>query len=131
MKKILIVDDDEDDKDFLCEAIHGIDRSAHCICVSDGLHALRLINDESFIPPDYIFLDLNMPKMGGIQCLQKIRRLPGYESVPVVIYSSSELLTSQFDLSKSGPVKSLVKPGRMSELNDSLQEIFKDRSPAM
>ena len=68
MRKILIVDDDEDDKDFLCEAIQNIDDSAYCIWVSDGLHALRLINDGSFNPPDYIFLDLNMPKIGGIQC---------------------------------------------------------------
>jgi CheY-like chemotaxis protein len=125
MRKILIVDDDEDDKDFLCEAIQNIDDSAYCIWVSDGLHALRLINDGSFNPPDYIFLDLNMPKIGGIQCLNKIRKLRQYESIPVIIYTTSKISPEQFDLHSLGPIAVLSKPTRISELTKAVDDIFK------
>ena len=124
MKKILIVDDDEDDKDFLCEAIQKIDNSAQCIWVSDGLHALRLINDESFNPPDFVFLDLNMPKIGGIQCLHTLRKLKNYKNIPVIIYTTSNLLPEQFDLSSLGPIGLLCKPTRIAELCVAVDEIF-------
>jgi len=124
MKKILIVDDDEDDKDFLCEAILTFDKSANCIWVSDGLHALRLINDASFNPPDFIFLDLNMPKMGGIQCLHKIRKLEHYETVPVIIYTTSDISPNQLDLQSLGPISVLPKPTRIAELSSAVSEIF-------
>jgi DNA-binding response OmpR family regulator len=127
MKKILIVDDDEDDKDFLCEAIQNIDSSAYCIWVSDGLHALRLINDDSFNPPDFIFLDLNMPKIGGIQCLNKIRKLHNYEGVPVIIYTTSKISTDQFDLPELGPISILSKPTRIAELSKAVEEIFRSQ----
>jgi CheY-like chemotaxis protein len=124
MKKILIVDDDEDDKEFLCEAIQKIDTSAYCICVSDGLHALRLINDDSFNPPDFIFLDLNMPKIGGIQCLNTIRKLPNYEAIPVVIYTTSNISSDQFNLPDLGPISILSKPTRIAELSKAVDDIF-------
>src|SRR5918993_4673262 len=127
MKKILIVDDDEDDKDFLCEAIQNIDNSAYCIWVSDGLHALRLINDDSFNPPDFIFLDLNMPKIGGIQCLDKIRKLRQYETVPVIIYTTSKISLEQFNLPTLGPISVLSKPTRIAELSKAVDEIFRSQ----
>jgi DNA-binding response OmpR family regulator len=127
MKKILIVDDDEDDKDFLCEAIQNIDNSAQCIWVSDGLHALRLINDSSFNPPDFIFLDLNMPKVGGIQCLHKIRKLHNYEGVPVIIYTTSNISTEHFNLNSLGPISVLSKPTRIGELSSAVAEIFRSQ----
>jgi len=129
MKKILIVDDDEDDKDFLCEAIQNIDKSAYCIWVSDGLHALRLINDASFNPPDFIFLDLNMPKIGGIQCLDKIRKLEQYQSIPVIIYTTSKISTEQFNLPALGPISVLSKPTRIAELSQAVGEIFQSQHP--
>jgi len=128
MKKILIVDDDEDDKDFLCEAIQNIDSSAQCIWVSDGLHALRLINDENFNPPDFIFLDLNMPKIGGIQCLHKLRKLSNYKTIPVIIYTTSKLSSEQFDLNHLGPIQFLCKPTRIAELSAAVDEIFRSQN---
>ena len=124
MKKILIVDDDEDDKDFLCEAIQHIDRSAYCIWVSDGVHALRLINDPGFIPPDFIFLDLSMPKVGGIQCLDNIRKLTQYRNIPVIIYTTLPNAIDQLDISSFGPTSVLSKPTRIGDLIKSVEEIF-------
>ena len=129
MRKILIVDDDEDDKDFLCEAIQKVDNSASCIWVSDGHHALRLINDESFNPPDFIFLDLHMPKIGGIQCLDKIRSLREYNRVPVIIYTMSKISIEQFDLEALGPISVLTKPTRIAELTKAVDEIFRSQQP--
>ncbi|HSB93871.1 MAG TPA: response regulator [Flavitalea sp.] len=127
MKKILIVDDDEDDKDFLCEAIQKIESSAYCIWVSDGVHALTLINDRSFNPPDFIFLDLNMPKIGGIQCLEKIRKLEHYESIPVIIYTTSKISIEQFEIHSLGPISILTKPTRIAELSKAVDDIFRSQ----
>lgn len=125
MRKILIIDDDEDDKDFLCEAIQVVDPSAQCIWVSDGHHALKLIHDESFNPPDCIFMDLHMPKIGGIQCLDRIRKLQNYHSVPVIIYTTSNLSSGQYDLNALRPVSVLTKPTRIADLTTAVDKIFR------
>lgn len=75
MKKvstILIVDDDEDDKEMFIEVVSEIDNSTNCIQASNGYEALEIL-EKNISLPDLIFLDLNMPRMNGKQCLQSIK----------------------------------------------------------
>ena len=127
MKKILIVDDDEDDKNLLCDAILNVSSSAYCIWVSDGAHALRLITDPGFNPPDIIFLDFNMPTINGMECLDKIRNQRQYQAVPVIVYTTSKMAPKQFDSSFPGPTVVLCRPDQTADLTKALQEIFRSQ----
>ena len=71
-KTCLLVDDDEDDAEIFSIALNEANPDIKCLTAADGLEALEMLRDPSFIP-DYIFLDLNMPLMTGKECLVEIR----------------------------------------------------------
>jgi len=71
---ILIVDDDEDDKKLFIESVKEVDENITCITARDGQEALRFLKDENNRLPDYIFLDLRMPRINGKQCQEEKER---------------------------------------------------------
>lgn len=86
---IMIVDDDEDDRDFFCEAVENINLELKCLHVENGEKALQYLQDVEHIMPDYIFLDLNMPRLDGKECLVAIKKIDHLKEVPIIIYSTS------------------------------------------
>ena len=86
---IMIVDDDDDDREFFCEAIDKIDSSIHCVTIENGEKALLYLKDEKKVMPDLIFLDLNMPKINGKECLIQIKNIDHLKQIPVIIYTTS------------------------------------------
>jgi CheY-like chemotaxis protein len=90
---ILLVDDDQDDVYIFREAITTIDPNIECIHALDGIEALQRLEDTSV---DIVFLDLNMPRMDGTECLKEIRKKNDLASVPVIIYSTApEMLETE------------------------------------
>ena len=65
MANVLIVDDDEDDRDLFCIAVHELEPKINCILARNGEEALQGLHLEKFPKPDLIFLDLNMPRLNG------------------------------------------------------------------
>jgi CheY-like chemotaxis protein len=127
MKTILIVDDDEDDIDFLREAIDKVDNSIRCISAMDGEYALRLLLNEDLHPPDYIFLDLNMPRLGGKQCLSRIKNVPRLSEIPVIIYTTSKLKGDMMETMKLGSVYFLTKPTKLSDLIEYVSNVLQHK----
>ena len=74
-KKFLFIDDDADDRDFFCSTIEMIDPSVQCFFAKDGVDALDQLNNDENFTPDFIFIDMNMPRMDGRECLLKIRQI--------------------------------------------------------
>ncbi|MGX5818883.1 response regulator [Chitinophaga lutea] len=122
-KRILIIDDDGDDREFLREAIGEQDATITCQECQDGVQALTLLRENLGYTPDFIFLDLNMPLMNGRQCLGKIRQIPRMEEVPVIIYSTTRHLEED-TLLDMGNVRFLTKPSRLHDLRSSLADIL-------
>lgn len=84
---ILLADDDEDDCFLFQEALSEISLSTRFVTVHDGEQLiLKLGKDEL---PMVLFLDLNMPRKDGFQCLQEIKQNKKYQQLPVVIFSTS------------------------------------------
>ena len=80
MARLLIVDDDVDGRDALCQFLH---RAGHEVaCVSNGREALASILAE---PPDLIVLDLFMPVMDGGGLLEVIRSYLRLQTLPVIV----------------------------------------------
>ncbi len=110
-KKIfLIVDDDTDDIGFFCETICEIDNTAYCLSAMDGEDALMKLRNMTTPLPDFIFLDLNMPRMDGRQCLAELKKDVKLKNIPVIIFTTSSAQKDIDETSKLGAAYFLTKP---------------------
>lgn len=96
--EILLAEDDDDDKLFFSEALSQIPVCTKLTTVNDGVEAINHINNPANTLPHIIFLDLNMPKMKGIDCLEQIRKNNLLKDTPCVIITTS---SSPNDISNS------------------------------
>lgn len=88
-KTIVIIDDDSDDLDVMKDALMQVDSTIHCISFIYPEEALRLLSKELILLPDFIFIDINMIKISGDQCLRELKRLPEFVNTPIVMCSTS------------------------------------------
>lgn len=125
MKKsrtVFLVDDDVDDQEIFALALAEVDDSISCVTARNGMEALEQLKESRWIP-DWIFLDLNMPRMNGKQCLKEIKRLQELTHVPVIIYSTSCELRDIEETKALGATAFISKPPRIQELINSLKSI--------
>lgn len=96
MINILLVEDDEVDVMNVKRAFKKNNITNPLYIAGNGLEALKMLRGESGKPPTVpanrrlILLDLNMPKMGGIEFLHELRADPDLRSTPVVVLTTSD-----------------------------------------
>lgn len=122
---ILIIDDDIDDIEVFCEAVIDVDHSAECCAANDGYEALNMILNELKTLPSYIFLDLNLPKMDGLECLSILRAESKLQSVPIIIYTSSSAPNDMYESKHLGANYFLRKTSDYKTLCDEIALIMK------
>lgn len=106
---VMIVDDDDDDRFCFKEAITEIDPTYRCLEAKDGIEALARLRVAASLP-DCIFMDINMPRMDGHQCLKELKDDAKLKNIPVVIYTTSSY-KRDIDLAyRLGAADFLVKP---------------------
>ncbi len=125
--KIFIVDDDEDDKKLFIESAKEVDESIICVTAKDGQEALKLLRDINNTLPDYIFLDLRMPRISGRQCLEEINRDKRLQQIPVFIYTTSADVKDSIELKKMGAVHFITKPVNPGEIYYILSVILDEK----
>jgi two-component system response regulator len=89
---ILLVDDNPDDVTLTVRAFRKNDIENEIVVAHDGVEALNLLApDDGSAPlrPIIILLDLNMPRMGGLELLARLRAQPETQSLPVIILTTS------------------------------------------
>lgn len=91
MKYIILADDDADDRDFFADALNEISVQTELTTANDGIELMNTLAETVTEPPPphVIFLDLNMPRKNGFECLKEIRETPKLINIPVVIFSTS------------------------------------------
>ena len=127
MKKtttLFIADDDPDDVELFTEAVNEFDESIQCYSAMDGEEALKKLRAMLPALPDIIFLDLNMPRINGKQCLVEIKKTEKLNVVPVVIYSTSSIQHDIDETRRLGAVYFLTKPASFGELCKELSNII-------
>jgi CheY-like chemotaxis protein len=123
-KKIFcLADDDIDDVKLFCEALCEVDASIICFTVHDGKELLDLLDNSEVPKPDIIFLDVNMPRMNGWECLEKLRQNEAYDNIPVLIYSTSSSQENADLALDLGALCFFSKPYEFSELKKVLEVI--------
>ena len=86
---ILLAEDDQDDRDFFDNALKGIPIPTHLTTVCDGEQLMEYLYKNSEHLPDVLFLDLNMPRKNGFECLVEIKENEMLKDIPVVMFSTS------------------------------------------
>lgn len=120
----MLVDDDSDDQELFGIALESIDENIRCEFAKDGLEGLEKLEAAAELP-DFIFLDLNMPRMGGKECLKKIRSTAAYDAIPVIMISTSSNPADQSETMENGANGFIIKPPRTSELIAQIETVFK------
>jgi CheY-like chemotaxis protein len=123
---VFIIDDDEDDKEMFCEIVTEINTANICITASNGQEALQMLKNQN-VAPDFIFVDLNMPRMNGKQFLTQFKILQSLSSIPVIIYSTSKLESDKEETKELGASYFLTKPSSMQKLRSELEFVFAKR----
>lgn len=132
--KILIADDDADDRMLIKEAFQEI-RLANCVeFVENGIELLACLRREgkykdqnTLCPPDLILLDLNMPRMDGREALQEIKADSQLRHLPVVVLTTSkseEDIVRSYDLGAAGFITKPVTFAGLVEVIAGLGEYW-------
>jgi CheY-like chemotaxis protein len=125
MANVLIVDDDEDDRDLFCIAVHELEPKINCILARNGEEALQGLRLEKFPKPDLIFLDLNMPRLNGFQFLRELKQDSiQLKGIPIVIYTASKNEEDLDETKELGAEHFFAKPNSFMELCQIVRDVF-------
>jgi CheY-like chemotaxis protein len=113
---ILLADDDADDCHFFKEAVSTFIPATNFSAVHDGDQLMQLLTDETGSLPDILFLDLNMPRKNGFECLTEIKQNQKLKNLPVVIFSTSNAYDNINVLFKTGADVYIRKPSNFEQL---------------
>ena len=119
---LLLADDDPDDRLFFKDALQETGMPAMLDTVNDGVELMQYLNDSSDKLPDILFLDLNMPRKSGLECLKEIKQNKSFEFLPIIIFSTSCDKRITEDLYEYGAHFCIRKPGDFNKLQDIIKK---------
>ena len=119
---ILVAEDDKDDYLMLRDSIKEILPKFNINHARDGKEFLEIIQQN--FETDLVFLDLNMPKKNGIDCLIEIRRNQRLNSLRIITYSTSSEIEDIDECYKNGCTLYLVKPDTYKDLVTQVRKVF-------
>lgn len=120
--KILIVDDDPEDQEFLLAAINELYPGSKSIVKNDGAEALDYI-EKNPPPPSLIFLDLNMPFVNGFEFLSTYKKRPESKDTRVIIYTTSTHPRDKAITKDLGASDYMTKVGDPAELKKNIRHL--------
>ena len=109
-KPILLVEDDRVDTMTVERAFKDLKVTNLLVCTVDGEEALGYLRGEGNKKPCIILLDLNMPKMNGIEFLKIVKEDEELKKIPVVVLTTSKDEQDKIESFKLGVAGYIVKP---------------------
>ena len=122
-RPILIVEDDKVDAMLISRAFKDVDITGSIDTVCNGEEALKYVNSKENAIPGIIFLDLNMPKMNGIEFLKIVNNDSGLHEIPIIVMSTSDIEQEKEECFKLNAVGFLVKPIDYNEFVELIKTI--------
>lgn len=86
---ILLADDDIDDCNFFNDALATLPLLSNLTTVHDGAALMEYLSEHIDELPNVLFLDINMPRKNGFECLSEIKQHEKLKDLPVVMFSTS------------------------------------------
>lgn len=125
---ILLADDDTDDCFFFDKALREISISTKLTIVNDGERLMDFLSTNSTNLPVVLFLDLNMPRKSGFECLTEIMEHTILKNLYVIMFSTSYTLDRNYEQSminvlyKIGAQDYIRKPADFSKLKELIHQ---------
>lgn len=119
-----LIDDDLDDQEIFCMALDELNPMIKRVMASDGEEGIMKLCLNTQAPPDYIFLDLNMPRMNGIECLKEIKKLKHLQNTKIVMYSTTDASNVREVTKDLGADDFIIKPPSVVKLVEFLSDIM-------
>ncbi len=120
----MIIDDDADDRFFFKHALTKIPNTPHFVEANGCEEAIGLLSTAEQLP-HFIFLDINMPRLDGRECLNQLKRDAKLKHIPVIMYSTSLSDEGFIEFKKLGASTYLKKPTDMNKLPEQILEAIK------
>jgi CheY-like chemotaxis protein len=120
---ILYVEDDSEDRDTFKQAVEKTAPHTVCHFAEDGEDAIKMLSDICNIP-DYIFLDINLPRMNGIRFLRVIKNSTGLKGIPVIVFSTSKNPLDRLESLNLGAIDFISKPDRFAQYCEVLKRFI-------
>jgi CheY-like chemotaxis protein len=122
VQQVKLVDDDADACLLFEKALQKVDALFQFSCANSGE---ELLEDLEHNTPSILFLDLTLPGMSGMECLEAIKRNPAYRNIKVIVYSNSARMSDIAQAYERGADLFIVKPFSQSHLVNALEHVFK------
>ena len=119
---ILLADDDEADRLLFTDALAELKLKTIVQTVKNGMELMEWLNKPDIRLPNLLFLDLNMPRKNGIQCLKEIRSSERLKNISVAIYSTSENQKDMEETFLAGANIYITKPTDFGTLKQILNK---------
>lgn len=120
----ILIDDDEDDQ-LIFKTVLNMHFSNYQLEVFSDFDAAKLYLSDNSKKIGPIFIDLNMPKANGIDCLNYLRSLSAFETTPIIIYSTSKNPDDSRKSIEQGATAFISKPSRIEDLVSELSQWLK------
>ena len=124
-KKILLVDDDADDRQVFEDILRDMDPETLLECAENGLEMVAILDkmaDDEL--PDMIILDQNMPKMTGRESLIFLRDSPRYRHIPTILYSTWQVRDFYNECVELGATDVVAKPDTMQAYRGMIEQFL-------
>lgn len=123
VEHICLVDDDHDDFYLFSSILQEVDSSVRLTYFNNSESVLEFLKENSD-PPDIIVLDLNMPRISGLDCLKIIKGHQHLKHIPVLIYSTSVSDSVYQSAVSAGAQKYVVKGPTIDEIKANISAIL-------
>jgi len=120
---ITLADDDEDDRLFFTDAFNELKINTRVTTFNDGVELMNFLNDENSVLPNVLFLDLNMPRKNGIECLLEIKKNARFNDIAIAIYSTSSSDEHVEETFVNGANIYIKKPSDFNTLKKVLSDV--------
>lgn len=121
---VALADDDSDDRMFFTDAFDEIKIKTKVKTFNDGVDLMNYLNIDDAILPNVLFLDLNMPKKSGFECLKEIKKNDRFKDIAIVIYSTSSSEEHIEETFINGANIYVKKPSNFAILKKILSDII-------
>jgi len=120
---IILADDDEDDRLFFTDAFDELKINTKVSTFNDGVELMNYLNQPDAALPNVLFLDLNMPKKNGIECLHEIKQNEKFNDIAIAIFSTSSSEEHIEETFVSGANIYIKKPSDFTTLKKVLSDV--------
>ncbi len=127
--EILLVEDNPNDVELTLDALRELKLANRIQVVRDGAEALDYLFHMNIYAnrpngnPKLILLDLKLPKINGLEVLQRVKAAPTTKLIPVVMLTSSHEESDLVESYKFGASSYIVKPVDFEQFTQSIREI--------